>query len=41
VFVGLALVFSIGVGAAYLVGLGALGGYIGVSLAKRNREPSA
>lgn len=41
VFVGLALVFSIGVGAAYLVGLSALGGYIGVSLAKRNREPSA
>lgn len=41
VFVGLALIFSIGVGAAYLVGLSALGGYIGVSLAKRTREPSA
>lgn len=41
VFVGLALVFSFGVGAAYLVGLSALGGYIGVSLAARNRDPSA
>jgi hypothetical protein len=41
VFVGLALVFSIGVSVAYLVGLSALGGYISVSLAARNREPSA
>lgn len=41
VFVGLAVVFSLVVGVVYLVGLSALGGYIGVSLAARNRDPSA
>lgn len=41
VFVGLALVFSLFVSVAYLVGLSALGGYLGVSLAARNRKESA
>ena len=40
-FVGLALVFSVLVSVAYLVGLSALGGYLGVSLAARNRTESA
>jgi hypothetical protein len=38
VFVALTLVFSSLVGLAYLVGLSALGGYIGVSLAARSNK---
>lgn len=41
VFVGLAIVFAMLVGVAYLVGLSALGGYVGVSFAKRNNDSAA
>ena len=41
VFVALAMVFSILVSVVYLVGLSALGGYLGVRLAARERAPSA
>lgn len=41
VFVALAVVFSLFVSVAYLVGLSALGGYLGVALAARNRKKSA
>lgn len=41
VFLGAALVFSLFVTVAFLVGLSALGGYLGVRIGERNREQAA